>query len=317
MSNMEASTRERGRLFVRPQEPRALRITPRHIEILTNVGRFRLASAAQLAALDGGSEQNVSRELLALWENEYVERVPGQVVSRRLYAGSQSTIYALTRKGAALLRRNGADVRRRTLDAIDKTNKAGWRFIEHKVDTTAFMVSLELALQSRPELGLLTRSVILEDAPKARRDRRVRLTANIRIDGARRAHSVDPDEFFGLRFRETEEESYFMFECDRGEMPIERYSNKQQTYFAKKMEIYLAANREGVHIRELGIPNFRVLTQTTTLGRIDEMIAALRRITDGKGSNMFLFADEAQLAANDPLNVQWASGRGEKVRLTD
>jgi protein involved in plasmid replication-relaxation len=101
--------------------------------------------------------------------------VPGQVVNRRLYAGSHSTVYALTRKGAALLRRNGADVRRRTLDTIDKTNRAGWRFIEHKVDTTAFMVALELAAQSRPELTLLPRALLLEDAPKARRER-VRLT---------------------------------------------------------------------------------------------------------------------------------------------
>jgi hypothetical protein len=42
---------------------------------------MRLASVAQLAALDGGSEQNVSRSLLALWENAYVDRVIGQVES--------------------------------------------------------------------------------------------------------------------------------------------------------------------------------------------------------------------------------------------
>jgi hypothetical protein len=237
-------------------------------------------------------------------------------VSRRLYAGSQSTVYALTRKGAALLRRNGADVRRRTLDTIDKTNRAGWRFIEHKVDTTAFMVALELALGSRPELALLSRTVLLEDAPKARRDRRVRLTARVRIDGMQRAHSVDPDEFFGLRFRETEEESYFMYECDRGEMPVERYSSKQQTFFAKKMQIYLAANRDGVHTRELGIPNFRVLTQTTTPGRVDEMIAALERITEGRGSNMFLFADEKTLATANPLSALWITGKRERLALT-
>jgi hypothetical protein len=59
---MEAPTRERGRLFVRPEEPRELRIRPRHLDLLSNVGRFRLALAAHLAALNGGSEQNISRE---------------------------------------------------------------------------------------------------------------------------------------------------------------------------------------------------------------------------------------------------------------
>ena len=75
--------RERGdRLFERPEEPRPFRITPRDLSLLANLARLRLASGEQLAALDGGSEQNVSRSLLALWENEYVERLLGQVERR-------------------------------------------------------------------------------------------------------------------------------------------------------------------------------------------------------------------------------------------
>src|SRR4051794_16082185 len=162
--------RDRGRLFVRPAKPRPLRITTRHIALLANIARFGLATTAQLAALDGGSEQNVSRELLALWENEYVERPEGQVVSRRLFTGSLPTVYGLSRKGARILRQQGYEVRRRVLDAIDKTQDAGWRFIEHKVLITGFMTDLELALRNRTELGLLQRKDILADAPKARRD---------------------------------------------------------------------------------------------------------------------------------------------------
>ena len=32
---------------------------------------------------------------------------------------------------------------------------------------------------------------------------------------------------------------------------------------------------------------------------------------------MFLFADEAKIAAVNPLDVEWLSGKGELVRLTD
>jgi hypothetical protein len=32
---------------------------------------------------------------------------------------------------------------------------------------------------------------------------------------------------------------------------------------------------------------------------------------------MFLFTDEAALAARYPLDVDWTSGKGELVRLTD
>src|SRR5712692_4959200 len=130
---METIARERRNFFVRPNEPRPLRITARDLAMLGNIARFRLMSAAQLAVLDGGSEQNVSRALLALFENGYVERPIAQVASRRLNTGSRRMIYGLTRKGAGLLRENGYDVRRRLLDGIDKNRGAGWRFVEHTV----------------------------------------------------------------------------------------------------------------------------------------------------------------------------------------
>src|SRR5437667_5178142 len=118
MGDMETVVRERRKFFERPEEPRAMRVTPRDLALLENVARLRLISASQLAALDGGSAQNVSRALLALWENGYVERPEAQAASRFLYEGSRPGIYGLTRKGAALLREHGLDVRRRLLDGI-------------------------------------------------------------------------------------------------------------------------------------------------------------------------------------------------------
>jgi hypothetical protein len=128
---------------------------------------------------------------------------------------------------------------------------------------------------------------------------------------------VDPDELFGLRFLKTEEETYFMLEYDRGGMPVERYRSKQQTYFAKKEAIYLAANREGIHIKELGIPNFRVATVTTTRSRVDEMADSLYRLTNGKGLNMFLFIDEAALARSNPIEAMWTTGKRTTLCLFD
>lgn len=293
-----------------------MRITTRDIALLQNIARFRLASAAQLALLDGGSAQNVSRALLALWENGYVERPIAQVASRLLQEGSRPTIYGLTRRGARLLRDQGLDVRRRLLDGIDKECGAGWRFVEHTVSIAGFFVALEVAATGRNDLRILERAEILEDAPRTKRERQVRLEASIRLGGVLKRNAVMPDALFGLRFAD-EEESYFMLEIDRGEMPIDRYKNVQRTYFAKKMLTYYEANRQQRHLHDLGIENFRVLTVTTTPGRVDKMLDALRVITDGRGSNIFLFADEAKLAAGHPLNVEWVSGKGELVRLTD
>jgi hypothetical protein len=293
-----------------------MRLTTRDVALLQNIARLRLATTAQLAALDGGSPQNVSRSLLALWENGYVERPEAQVASRFLYEGSRPAIYGLTRKGAALLREHGLDVRRRLLDGIDKEQAAGWRFIEHTVSIAEFMVRLELGVRGRSDVRILERGEILEDAPKSNRDRLVKLEASIRLNGALRKNAAVPDALFGLRFND-EEKSYFMLEIDRGEMPVERYRNAQRTYFAKKMLTYYEANRQQRHVHDLGIENFRVLTVTTTNERVERMLSALNGITEGRGSNMFLFTDVATLAASNPLDLDWMSGKREAVRLMD
>ena len=314
---MYLETRARGRLFERPLEPRSLHLNSRELNLLANLARLRLASKDQLAALDGGSEQNVSRSLLALWENGYVERLLGQVETRILYKGSFPLIYALTRSGAWLLRKHGYDVPRRLLYETDKQRGAGWRFIEHRVDITEFMVRLELACRSRADVELVERKDIVESAPKTLRDRRVRLVAKTRIDGAHQLLSVDPDELFGLRFANTKQASYFMFERDRGEMPVHRRKGKDQTYYAKKMLAYYEANRVEEHVRELGIPNFRVATVTTTPERVEQMIEAQKEITGGRGSNLFLFVDDESFRNSNPLDVLWTTGKGIRIRITD
>jgi hypothetical protein len=54
---------------------------------MTNIARLRLASAAQLAALDGGSQQNVERALLELWEKAAEEiRAPTQIRIKRRFS---------------------------------------------------------------------------------------------------------------------------------------------------------------------------------------------------------------------------------------
>lgn len=212
--NMETE-RSRGRLFQRPERPRSINITSRDVALMTNIARLRLASAAQLAALDGGSQQNVERCLLALWENEYLERPVAQIDSRKRENGSRSIIYGLTRRGAGFLRRNGFDMQRRLLDGIDKEKGAGWRFIKHSIGISEFFVRLELAARGRKDLRILERGEILEDAPKSRNIRRVRLEASIRLGGVQRKNAVLPDGFFGLHFFEGEQESYFMYEKDR------------------------------------------------------------------------------------------------------
>lgn len=264
-----------------------MRVTPRDIALLQNIARFRLASSRQLARLDGGSAQNVSRALLALFENGYVERPVAQVASRLLHNGSRPAIYGLTRKGARLLGDQGYDVRRNLLDGIDKERGARWRFIEHAVSITEFFVRLEMAARTRQGVRILNRDEILEDARSSIRERQTRIEATVRLDGVLRRNAVIPDALFGLRFND-EEENYFMLEIDRGEMPVERYQDLYRTYYAKKMLTYYEASRQQRHVHDLGVNAVRVATVTTTPERVEQMLDALKRITDGRGSSMFL-----------------------------
>jgi hypothetical protein len=60
-----------------------------------------------------------------------------------------------------------------------------------------------------------------------------------------------------------------------------------------------------------------VLTLTTTRERVEQMLAGLHAITGSRGSNMFLFTDQMPLAASNPVDLEWLSGKREVVRLTD
>jgi hypothetical protein len=49
-----------------------------------------------------------------------------------------------------------------------------------------------------------------------------------------------------------------------------------------------------------------VLTVTTSEQRIETMLDALREVTNGKGSDLFLFTTERDLAAGNPMEVVWS-----------
>jgi len=238
------------------------------------------------------------------------------VATRFLHKGSRPAIYGLTRKGARLLGDHGHHLRRSLLDGIDKERGAGWRFIEHTVSITEFFVELEIAVRTRQDLRILNRAEIVEDARSSRSERQIRIQATIPLDGVLRRNAVIPDALFGLRFNDVEE-SYFILEIDRGEMPVERYQDLYRTYYATKMLTYYEASRQQRYMRDLGIENVRVATVTTTPARVGQMLEALKRITDGRGSSMFLFTNERTLAASNPLDVEWLSGKGDFVRITD
>jgi transposase len=70
-------------------------------------------------------------------------------------------------------------------------------------------------------------------------------------------------------------------------------------------------------VEQFGVKPLRVLMLTTSAKRVENMLAVLEEITEGRGSNFFLFGHREQLEDSDPLTKEWVSGTGQLVKLTD
>ena len=133
--------------------------------------------------------------------------------------------------------------------------------------------------------------------------------------GKRERWSVVLDGVFGLSFTDGTA-AYFLLELDRGTIPIFRRGGDHRS-IRRKWKTYYDGWRAQRHVEQFGLKQMRVLTITSSPERVHNMVGCVRSITEGRGSNSFLFADRASLAAADPLQVEWISGKGERVQLTD
>ncbi len=305
---MLAMTRPRARWGIRVAEPPPIVITRRDVTLLAYLASLRFLTAEQLGNLDGGSEQNVTRCLRALFDHGYVDQV-GQPFGRRAYA--------ISRKGARLLREHGHLVDPSVRWSL-KNKRAGARFIDHTIGIGDVVVALHTACRERRDVELMLEDEIIAYAPEA--TRRSREPLRWSVAGAKATYgvtSVVADGLFGLRFPD-DTASYFLLEFDRGHMPnLRRRGKLEQTSIGRKIGLYYDGWRAKRHVDLFGIKQLRIAIVTTSIARVTHMIDAVRDLTGGKGSNLFLFIDHARLVAGDALTVDWLTGKGESLRLTD
>src|ERR1700680_584711 len=161
---METLAKPRARLFRRSDAPRMMTLTRRDLNLLAHVARHRFLTSAQLAALDGGSFQNVLRSLRVLFDHQYLDRPKAQIASI-VDGGPQPLVYGLGPKGAHALREQGHKINNR-VDWTEKNKRAGAIFIEHTFEIAGFMTAVELACRARADMGLLREDDIIEQAPE-------------------------------------------------------------------------------------------------------------------------------------------------------
>ncbi len=327
MSSERAAERARegSKRFVRPAILPRFSLNERNLTLLAYVSQYRLISSDDLAKLDGGSEQKAKRELRRLWAHGYLLRPAAQLMTVGL-TGPQPIVYGLSNKGARLLRDHGHHVA--DVDWSENTQRAGIRFIEHEVARSRFMSGLEVAARKRRDVRLVRAANILATAPEQTRSSKTPLkwTARVPENGREVPASIIADDLFALVF-DDETAAYFLVEIDRGQMPVRRHGESAQelvggkrrlrTYFKHKLAAYYHGWRQRRHVEQFGIDQIRVLTVTTSEQRISTMLDALRDVTEGKGSGLFLFCTEGELEAKGPLEADWTAGKGSVVRLTD
>ena len=212
--------RSRARRFQRRQSPPAFQLTARDLGILAHVARHRFLSSRQLAALDGGSEQNLLRCLRILFDHGYLDRPYAQLAHVPL-TGPRPMVYGLGKRGAQALAAHSQALPAHT-DWTERNKRAGALFINHTLAVAGFMVGLELACRKDTNLRLIRELEIIAGAPAQTRSAREPLRLSVPgFDKKFGISSVIADGLFGLAFPD-DTASYFLLEMDRGSMPVAR-----------------------------------------------------------------------------------------------
>ena len=303
----------RSKRFRRPKQPEGMQLTPRDLNLLAHVARHRFLSSDHLTALDGGSAQNLCRGLRLLFHHGYLDRPRAQLAEVPV-TGPRPMVYGLGAKGARALKEHGHFIN----DGVawsEKNKRAGSVFIEHTLAIADFMTSIELACHARSDVTLIRDHAIIAKAPVKTRLAREPLRWTVAEKEKGIPSSTIPDGLFGLSFPDNTA-AYFLLEMDRGTMPVVR-KGMSRTSFARKLSIFWEGWNASRHVEQFGVAQVRVLTVAPSPERVRHMVAVVRDLTDGRGTGFFLFTDQKTLAASDPLQAVWTSGKGEPVRLVD
>lgn len=264
-------TKPRLKKFIRG-EADPLRLQPRDIALLRDLGEYRFLNTPQIFALHTGGQRNLLRRLASLYHHGYVERPQGQTAARLT---SPHMVYSLARKGAEVVY-GDTEERGGVLRRVREIENS-FPLIAHSLMISQFRVCLMLALKGRDDVKLTTwlQGNDLRQALSAR--------------GAN--PELVPDAYFVLVGKEWTHP--FFLEADRATMTVERFVSKLRVYWR-----WFRTER----LREtLGRTHFRVLTITPGEGRAENLrLAAKDADTSRTGTPMFLFAPETRYNTTTP-----------------
>jgi len=262
--------------LVRREVADPLRLMPRDMELLRELGESRFLNTEQILALHPGGRRNFLRRLAAMYDLGYLDRPK---VQSRSKLPSSHIVYSLGKQGVEAVFGDAGQYQAvlRRLREIERSLP----LIAHALMISQFKVCLTLATRKRDDLTLdrWLQGYDLKYSLKGRHGENPELV---------------PDAFFVLGYNGYE---YPVFlEVDRGTMTEERFVNK--------LKLYWRWWREERIKDTLGFTNFRVITVTPYETRSENLrIASKEANTDKKGSNMFLFAADKNYSIVKPETI--------------
>src|SRR5579862_2772383 len=291
---MDAISQKRGRnsrwsrdpVVARDGAAVAVHPTERDIEIFALLVRFRYLPADYIHAFVGGSAKALTHRLnlLSRKPNLYLSRPHQQ--RHNAEANHRPLIYQLDERGSRALRERG----------LPCPPKSYHHNFAHELMVTLITASIELGVRDNPNITLITWPEILANpnTPSATRasatPATMRVTYSLR--GETRTDEINPDARpFGLKRVIEGQPSYLFFpgiEADCGTEPVDAVDTERSSV-VKKFAAYAAIAEQGIHRSHFGFPNFFVPFITGTAARQRTMMEVLDRLTDRRGSKIFLF----------------------------
>jgi hypothetical protein len=290
-----------------------LKIDDRRLDMLGWLREYELLTTHQIALLDGGSKQKVSRIL------HHDLEIPGHILrpyGQRLtfYDRLEPWIYGLANPGADILAKKRG-IPRGKLD-WNKKNRVAKGNYKHKVLLNELRVRLAVEARHYPKIAYVKKAALNRELPAPVTTWRV----PVMDDGKIYEDGVSPDWVFRLIFHnEPKPDNFGTFfpEADRATEPNDT-ETPRAVYLYRKMLAYYFTYMLGIHTELFGFKEFRVPILTTSAKRVEHLIEVNKRFNNDEGSELFLFTDVISLRASPHvLEHIWLNGRSERVRLLD
>jgi len=315
-------------MTVRPLDPprfrsdETFRITPRVLSILDAVARYSVLSADQIARLDGGSRQKISRILKRTVEHKLLRRAdtgPTPLLSN--FFDQRPRAYCITQKGLRALTATGMPV-----NASPKRSNV---LLAHEIETAEAMFFVNAAVAAHGAIRLIDQPDLINLMPAATQALRKPLRLNAEVHPRDFPHlrsllkeptdiGTETDRLFALALPDHRGWS-FALELDRGTEDVTaRRLRGRATYFRKLLGYYNSWS-QGKHLEQWGevCRSFRVLTVTTSDTRINNMIAAQVEISRGTAAGLFLYTTQERLHTHGALGPAWISAKRDQISLLD